>query len=73
MVSFSEELSQETYFPRPEKGQSLMSFLSSQDFHTCAELDKVQKYSKYLDWGGPGVPQEGASRRISRDQRRDKV
>ena len=32
----------ECYFPRPTQGQSLMSFLSSQDFHTCAELDKVQ-------------------------------
>ena len=31
----------DTYFPRPAKGQSLMSFLSSQDFHTCAEMDKV--------------------------------
>ena len=34
--------SHETFFPKPEEGQSLISFLSSQDFHTCAELDKVQ-------------------------------
>ncbi|XP_064638641.1 run domain Beclin-1-interacting and cysteine-rich domain-containing protein-like [Lineus longissimus] len=30
----------DTYFPRPRQGQSLRSFLASQDFHTCAELDK---------------------------------
>ncbi|CAH1782155.1 unnamed protein product [Owenia fusiformis] len=30
----------ECYFPRPTQGQSLLNFLSSQDFHTCAELDK---------------------------------
>lgn len=28
-------------FQQPAKGQSLINFLSSQDFHTCAELDKV--------------------------------
>ncbi|CAM1330649.1 KIAA0226 (predicted) [Pycnogonum litorale] len=30
----------ECYFPRPLVGQSLTSFLSSHDFHTCAELDR---------------------------------
>lgn len=33
----------EGFFPRPVEGQSLLSFLSSQDFHTCANLDKVSK------------------------------
>ena len=37
----SEDHSRDTFFPKPEEGQSLISFLSSQDFHTCAELDKV--------------------------------
>ena len=36
-----ERRSSDLYFPQPTKGQSLLSFLSSQDFHTCAELDKV--------------------------------
>ncbi|XP_072048930.1 run domain Beclin-1-interacting and cysteine-rich domain-containing protein-like [Amphiura filiformis] len=30
----------ECYFPQPTVGQSLTSFLSSQDFHNCPELDK---------------------------------
>ncbi|XP_067118474.1 run domain Beclin-1-interacting and cysteine-rich domain-containing protein isoform X1 [Centruroides vittatus] len=30
----------ECFFPRPQEGQSLISFLSSKDFGTCAELDK---------------------------------
>ena len=37
----SEDHGRDTFFPKPEEGQSLISFLSSQDFHTCAELDKV--------------------------------
>ncbi|XP_071838386.1 run domain Beclin-1-interacting and cysteine-rich domain-containing protein-like isoform X3 [Apostichopus japonicus] len=28
------------YFPQPSEGESLMSFLSSQDFATCPELDR---------------------------------
>ena len=28
-------------FRRPQEGQSLVSFLSSQDFHTCTDLDRV--------------------------------
>jgi len=31
----------ECYFPQPRQGESLKSFLSSQDFDTCAELDRV--------------------------------
>ncbi|XP_069105114.1 run domain Beclin-1-interacting and cysteine-rich domain-containing protein-like [Argopecten irradians] len=30
----------EGYFPQPQQGQSLINYLSSQDFHTCANLDK---------------------------------
>ncbi|CAN7996306.1 unnamed protein product, partial [Ixodes hexagonus] len=30
----------ECFFPRPHRGQSLTSFLSSADFSTCAELDR---------------------------------
>lgn len=30
----------ECFFPKPQEGQSLISFLSSKDFGTCAELDK---------------------------------
>lgn len=30
----------ECFFPRPQKGQSLTSFLSSSEFSNCAELDK---------------------------------
>jgi len=26
---------------QPSEGQSLLSFLSSQDFHTCTDLDRV--------------------------------
>lgn len=28
------------YFPQPQKGQSLLNYLSSHDFHTCANLEK---------------------------------
>jgi len=28
-------------FHQPSEGQSLLSFLSSQDFHTCTDLDRV--------------------------------
>ncbi|XP_060070855.1 run domain Beclin-1-interacting and cysteine-rich domain-containing protein-like [Ylistrum balloti] len=30
----------DSYFPQPQQGQSLINYLSSQDFHTCANLDK---------------------------------
>ena len=30
-----------SFFPQPVQGQSLLHYLSSQDFHTCATLDKV--------------------------------
>ncbi len=38
----ADEARRDSFFPKPEEGQSLVSFLSSQDFHTCAELDKVK-------------------------------
>ncbi|XP_064615780.1 run domain Beclin-1-interacting and cysteine-rich domain-containing protein-like [Liolophura sinensis] len=37
-ASFTENT--EGYFPKPAQGQSLRSYLSSQDFHTCANIDK---------------------------------
>lgn len=33
--------SPEGYLGRPTQGQSLIHYLSTQDFHTCANLDKV--------------------------------
>ncbi|XP_074657892.1 run domain Beclin-1-interacting and cysteine-rich domain-containing protein-like isoform X2 [Tubulanus polymorphus] len=39
----------EYYFPRPRKGQSLRSFLSSQDFHTCADLDKENAHFTFSE------------------------
>ena len=33
---------QEGHFLQPTKGQSLIHFLSSHDFQTCANLDKVR-------------------------------
>ncbi|KAL5005068.1 hypothetical protein ScPMuIL_018524 [Solemya velum] len=30
----------DSYFPRPVQGQSLIHYLSSQDFNTCANIDK---------------------------------
>ena len=32
----------DSYFPQPSPGESLRSYLSSQDFDTCAELDRVR-------------------------------
>lgn len=32
----------ECFFPRPQQGQSLTSFLSSNDFNISAELDRVR-------------------------------
>lgn len=37
------------YFPQPTEGESLMSFLSSQDFATCPELDRVS-YTVKESW-----------------------
>ena len=34
--------SRESLFPQPLQGQSLLHYLSSHDFHTCATLDKVR-------------------------------
>ncbi|XP_060554922.1 run domain Beclin-1-interacting and cysteine-rich domain-containing protein-like isoform X2 [Ruditapes philippinarum] len=31
---------QSGYFPQPQQGQSLLHYLSSHDFHTCANLEK---------------------------------
>ena len=39
------------YFPQPRQGESLKSFLSSQDFDTCAELDRVRIVYIYI-WLG---------------------
>ena len=38
----------ESFFPQPLQGQSLLHYLSSHDFHTCATLDKV-RYLIYTD------------------------
>ena len=42
-------------FLQPSEGQSLRSFLSSQDFHTCAELDKVCQHYPFLPEQGGGL------------------
>ena len=37
-------------FNQPLEGQSLLSFLKSQDFKTCAELDKVHVSSRVTSY-----------------------
>lgn len=39
--------SPEGYMGKPAQGQSLIHYLSTQDFHTCANLDKVSWNTKY--------------------------
>ena len=36
-----ERTRQQGFFRAPLEGQSLLSFLSSQDFHTCTDLERV--------------------------------
>mgnify|MGYP001856024697 CR=1 FL=1 len=37
-------------FRRPSEGQSLISYLSEQDFGSCADLEKVRKAADCVLW-----------------------
>lgn len=43
-------------FRRPSQGQSLISYLSEQDFGSCADLEKVGAAGVVVSGVGPGPP-----------------
>ena len=56
----------EGMFRRPSEGQSLISYLSEQDFGSCADLEKVREaaascvhWRRYLTAGSVILPSEG--------------